>query len=707
MKGHENMTHRAKRLVFGFGAHEPILHRLRTGNANAQEWERWNREDTDENLDKIAEAGATLINVACSKGFGLEAEKWLIDRAARIREGCTKRGMRMRIYTQGLPVYYEEFLRERPEAVHWMARNQSGEFIPWGGQIFRRYMSHHSEEFLEYQKNLLQYCIRTVKPAIAGIDNSSQGHWPDFDYSPMAMRAWREHLRTRFPDNEAFQRFGLRSVEAVDLPRFDPVYFPADAMRIVKDPLLQEYCYFRGETYARWIVEMDKAAKAADPDIVMGTNLGCDLWRYNALFSHGTNLETVLPLMPNSGIEESGWRPKVFVSRRPAAQLVMDERNPEGSLAGHGDAEEVRVSTDARSHKIWQNYGIGKGSGFWGEYDRVSQEIAAAHGMTFATRGNDFGLLGPLAFEPESMRHITDMLHWADGKADLLTGRDDRLATVAVWRGLATTSFIRHTPVWACCSVEQMLFESHLPFTILLDCHLATRLKRSRLVILPMTSCVSDSQAELLSDFVRGGGSLLLLADAGLRDEKTCTRSTHAFASLFGAGQLSGMERIGPPHYVPEPDVSKLKEILRAQPGKGRVSLVPKLTPVRDLDLTRDPYLPFRNVMPKDVLPPKNEAEILKEIGWLLRDEPGIRVEGPRTTLTEYWMRGKDLVICCANLMPEQDGGPLRIVLPGVRTGTATVHAYPGSPAVPVEIRDGTIHLPSCPRFVAVEIANT
>jgi hypothetical protein len=169
---------------------------------------------------------------------------------------------------------------------------------------------------------------------------------------------------------------------------------------------------------------------------------------------------------------------------------------------------------------------------------------------------------------------------------------------------------------------------------------------------------------------------------------------------------LSGLERIGPPHFVPEPDISKLREILRAEAGKGRVSLVPKLTPVRDPDLTRDPYLPYRNVMPKDILPPKNEAEILKEIDWLLRGDAGIRVEGPRTTLVEYWMRGKDLVICCANLMPEQDGGPLRIVLPGVRAGNAAVHSYPDRRAVTVEIRDGVIKLPSCPRFVAVEVTD-
>lgn len=693
-----------RNITFGFGAHEPIMHRLRTGNATACEWDRWNSEETDENLDKIAESGASYVSIACSKGFGLEAEKGLIERAARIRESCSKRGLQVRIYTQGLPVYYEEFLREQPESVNWMARNQSGEFIPWGSQIFRRYMSHHSREFLEYQKTLLAYCIRTVRPAIVFIDNTSQQAWPNFDYSPMALAAWQDHLRRTFDGERLFRRFGIRSIEKVDLPRFDPVFFPPDAIRVVKDPLLQEYCLFRGQTFVHWISEMHKAAKAADPDVVTGTSLGCDAWRYNTLFVNGINLMTAFPVMSGYSFEESGWRPGVVQTQSPRPQVILDERNPEGSLGGANAGVDLRVSTDARTHKIARNYGLSRGFVFWGEPDRTSQEIAAAHGMTFAGQGNHFGPLGPLAFQDKAMEPIRPMLEWADRKQALLAGREDPLATAAVWRGMATTSFVRHTPVWACCAVEQMLFESHLPFTILLDCHLETRLKRSRIVILPMTSCVSDEQAGLLCDYVKAGGGLLLLGDAGLRDQYTCTRSTHAFESLFGKGTLSGLERIGPPHYVPEPDISRLKTILRGESGKGRVSLVPRLLPVRELDLTRDPYLPYRNVMAKDIVPPKNEQEIVTEIDWLLRGDLGIRVEGPRTTLAEYWTQGSDLIVCCVNLLPDGSGGPLRIFLPGVKDGTVALHLYPEPGTTTIPVRNGLVELPTCPRFAMIRI---
>ena len=33
----------AERITYGVGAHEPIWHRLRTGNTTADEWERWER----------------------------------------------------------------------------------------------------------------------------------------------------------------------------------------------------------------------------------------------------------------------------------------------------------------------------------------------------------------------------------------------------------------------------------------------------------------------------------------------------------------------------------------------------------------------------------------------------------------------------------------------------------------------------------------
>jgi len=40
-------------MQYGVGAHEPIYHRLRTGNSTAEEWARWEQETSTENLDLL------------------------------------------------------------------------------------------------------------------------------------------------------------------------------------------------------------------------------------------------------------------------------------------------------------------------------------------------------------------------------------------------------------------------------------------------------------------------------------------------------------------------------------------------------------------------------------------------------------------------------------------------------------------------------
>jgi hypothetical protein len=61
-------------------------------------------------------------------------------------------------------------------------------------------------------------------------------------------------------------------------------------------------------------------------------------------------------------------------------------------------------------------------------------------------------------------------------------------------------------------------------------------------------------------------------------------------------------------------------------------------------------------------------------------------------------------LICCANLVPDSDGGPLRIHLPGVKAEKAELYSYPDPNINTAKIVNGVLDLPSCPRFVAVKI---
>lgn len=689
----------ADKVVFGAGSHEPILHRIRTGHASASEWQRWERESTSENLDILQEVGVSRILVACTKGFGFEVEKPLIERAARMRDECAKRGMQCDIYVQGLPVYYETFLLERPEADTWMARQQNGDFYPWGGQTFRRWMDPYAEEFLEYEKTLIRHAVLTVKPATVFLDNTVP---PGVSYTARSVEAFRNYLREKFADQDPIRLFGIPSYDKVDLPHFDPVYWPADAYRIVKDPLLQEVCYWQAHTFNRWCSEIGQAVKDVQPDARFVIPCGCDTLRTNVLMHPGIDYHLAIHAADLTTQEESGWRPRVFLNQGPSQhRAIQDGRNPDAQEAP--PSVSVRVSTDARWTKILGNYGRKAGFGFWGEFAQVDQEIAAAHGFTFAGNAFDFGTIGPLAGHPHMADNIKPLADWAAKHLDLLDGRDERFCAAGVWRSTATNGFVRHTPVWACCALEQMLFEKHLPFTILLDQNLENWLIGRRALFLPMSSCVSDEQAAQIADFVRNGGGLILIGDAGTRDERTRVRQRHAFADMLPADALQQIEQIGPPHFVPEVNISRLQDIIRSQYGSGRVSLIPRMPPVKPLDLTRDVYSPMRKVASDDILPPANEQEIWLETLWVMDSSP-LRIDGPRHTLCEYWRQGEDLLICCCNLHPQADGGPITLHMPSRRDEPAQVFRLFEDNAQDVTIRSGTLTLDSVPRFVAIRV---
>ena len=683
----------AERITYGVGAHEPIFHRLRTGNAVADEWRRWEYETSEENLDVLCELGVTHVHIACTKGFGLEYEKPLIERAARFAERAGRRGIRTSIYVQGFPVYYETFLLEVPAAEEWFARAQNGDHIPWGGQTFRRWIDPTREEFHEYQWRLLEYILGQFTPSAVGMDNTV----PPPCWTESCRRSFRRYLREKFDGADLVRQFGIPSFDAVDLPRFDPVYYPPDAYRVVKDPLLQEWARWRSWVVSEFLRRTAELIHSLAPGTSFNSGAGCDGLRHNHLFAHGVDFEERLAVLDGVGMEESGWRPGAFERGGDAnRRVVMDDRIGKGSQPA--EAAAVRISTDSRWWKITAHYGKANGGGFWGEVDTLGKTIALCHNITFAQRATHLGTIGPLAASPRMFDDIAPVIAWCNRHIEVLTGRQRRVAPIAVWRGTSTLAFIRHRPVWEACAVEQMLYERHLPFTIFLDDALRRCLGEVKLLILPGTACVSDEQVALLTDYVRSGGSLLLLGPAGTRDERTRLRREYAFAHLFGKS-MPGIEFFGPPHWVPELDFSAMPPRLSASFGEGKVALVRDIVPPVELDLTRDPYMPARQVMPKDILPPANESDILAELDALLG--PTLRVEAPRWTLCEFWQRGEDLVVCCVNLHRRRDGGPVKLHLGPYQAQCVQLHTLLREQVDRLEVRAGGVEVDSLERFCA------
>jgi len=102
-------------------------------------------------------------------------------------------------------------------------------------------------------------------------------------------------------------------------------------------------------------------------------------------------------------------------------------------------------------------------------------------------------------------------------------------------------------------------------------------------------------------------------------------------------------------------------------------------------------------------VPPANEKELWEEILWVMNSSP-LRMQGPRHTLCEYWRQREDLLVCCANLHPQADGGPMTLHLPGQEDGPAQVFRLYENSIQNVMIRGSLLTIDSIPRFVAVRI---
>ncbi len=124
-------------------------------------------------------------------------------------------------------------------------------------------MDQYSEEFLEYERSLIRHAVLTVKPTAVALDNTVP---PGISDTQRSVEAFRDFLREKYADADPMKIFGIPSYDKVDLPRFDPISWPFDAYRILKDPILQEVCYWRAKTYAWWAGQIGKVVKEVQPD---------------------------------------------------------------------------------------------------------------------------------------------------------------------------------------------------------------------------------------------------------------------------------------------------------------------------------------------------------------------------------------------------------------------------------------------------------
>ena len=89
------------------------------------------------------------------------------------------------------------------------------------------------------------------------------------------------------------------------------------------------------------------------------------------------------------------------------------------------------------------------------------------------------------------------------------------------------TSAVAAAPISAMSGMARALEEGHIPYDAVIFRHpeiqadrvTLDQLRKYRLIILPALGCLSDSQIDLLTEYVKSGGTLGLIGENGVRDE--------------------------------------------------------------------------------------------------------------------------------------------------------------------------------------------
>jgi beta-galactosidase len=257
------------------GKHEPLSFRRRTGNCRTNEIEIWQREHSEEVVEKLAARGINWVRTHFYKGNGLKAEASEMELTRQFVQLCHQHGLKVQLYTQFGTLQYETLLAEHPDMESWACVNEHSEFvrIRYGHQGFRYKPCFVREGYWKFYKTVLRKGIQDIQGDGFGFDNVEGPSEPDSCHCPECRAAFVTFLKQRYPTPQAAEeRFGFPVLDHITPPVFNHLN-PPITCRIVKDPVMQEWMEFRCENMRRRFEEIWNFAKKLKPDMMLEYNV--------------------------------------------------------------------------------------------------------------------------------------------------------------------------------------------------------------------------------------------------------------------------------------------------------------------------------------------------------------------------------------------------------------------------------------------------
>ncbi|MBN8590696.1 MAG: beta-galactosidase trimerization domain-containing protein [Anaerolineae bacterium] len=488
-------------LIF-VGHWEPLIFRRRRGGQATDETERYAREHSDEAIRAIKEAGANLVITHFDKGFGLTAEA---DDIAMTRDWIARlraHGLRTSVYIRYDTVVSETLLYNQPDAAGWIGRTSNGTLPVVLHQVYRNGACPNAEDHLIYIESLVKLAIDDFRVDLIHFDGFWLGHENWACHCDHCQADFTRFLRARYPDDvSAMERFGHRFVENLRPPAYQPYDAPLEAFNPVKDPIVQEWIWYRNAKLMEIARRLRTFIYHLNPQVAMEINSLIPIG-YNNAYYWGFDLPSLAPHIDALWTEDDHW-------------------------AGWRD-DGVLISR-IREFKIGERLGSRV---FSYQRGRSADELRLSLAQAMVFQPQSIGMIGtPLLREEAFYTVKQSALEWFRCHIDWFKCAQSA-AEIAILRSQNTLAFNSTSAQRSVILAEQMLIQGGIPFDIIYDADLED-LSRWRVLVLPNVECLSDKQIAQIRAFVQGGGGMLATELTGLWDEYRRQRPQPGLLDLY------------------------------------------------------------------------------------------------------------------------------------------------------------------------------
>ena len=568
-------------LIDAGGSHEPYLFRVRCGGQSLNAREVYEHEQSEEVIRALKEEGIEVFHTHLYKGFGMAAEKPEMEDTVRTAAIVHRLGMKIDTYIQWDTMMYETFFAEEPRAQEWIQCDAFGQpvMLEYGYQQSFRYLPCFSnQEFLDYLKKVVRYAVTEVKTDFIHFDNFTLSAEPNSCHCPACKTGFRNYLRAKYSADVRKSRFGFENVDYVNPPLWNNNNLP-EKMKIIVDPVFQEWIDYRCQTMADALSQMASLIRSLNPEVVVEINYG-GIAGDNSPWIRGTDHARLLP----------------------HTQVFWDESDRKTEFLADGS-----LITTIRTYKMaraYQNIVLTYTSG---------SEVAIAECLAF---NQTIGFAGESPLSPDMVKYVS----FYRGQRDLYVGAED-LASVAVFRSYSSTTYNNSGAGLSAILFEQALIQARIPFRLIFDEHLKELSPATcSVLVLPNSECLSDEQLDTIRRYVEAGGGLVATEDAGLYDSWRRIRVVPGLKGL-AEGQVPAGGHSKRRDAGSEATSGSGRKVY----GQGRCVYIP----VIEFDGPVPPDQPYFTIGTLFWRRPKNWKDLVDAVSWAARDTFPVNVSGP------------------------------------------------------------------------------